>query len=657
MSALHEWCDKRRMSPSLTLLEGSSQGGFGFSVELNGQEWSRGRGGTKASAKQDAARRALQALLPGVVFDDNGLVVEIPTTPNPPDSFLEDLAPNLAKRLAIGQKQPKDDDNDEDNGNKDVDDYNKKRRKKPPPSYYSTTTTTSEDDDENAYYASRGASVCSALLHAMWQIDETIPEPPSYKFQICANPANNAALKRKASMTTHRSSFACTATLRVNRPAKDDDDDKEQDRLENDKEDASSSSSSSSSSPAGAVVVQTLSAVGTGATKRDARHVASAKLLAMLFPGCDGMVEVKAAAEARRQEYAALKQQSKRAARVDNAKKRLLPSPRDPLLPPSLLTLLRDTMTDNDDDDDEDAVSVEGLSLSENKPSIDAVAAVTAAAMLKTAAMPASLDHNTTALASTQKATTTTTTTPKQVSLARQKQLDELVDAALQLQNEVDEEGRSLPTALNRDDVGRTVLRRAMPEDRRWIEKLLRDSSANSDPKRKKHSSSSNNNNNNNNNSNTLWGQKQREYWGSTTITLLLCRAIVPYDEPPLGCAILTLSFHWTKGRTLRIAAMGNGPHLPQERFLECLEVFGKHLKCELEEKTDNPRTVLHTNELRGILKAYASSPPPVGSSRATALQSVQEEEAEVDLETEGSPTKVASSKNRDKPNKRSRMS
>ncbi len=55
------------------------------------------------------------------------------------------------------------------------------------------------------------------------------------------------------------------------------------------------------------VVSTVLEGVGTGATKREARHVASTKLLALLFPDCNGMVEVKQAAENAREKYATSK--------------------------------------------------------------------------------------------------------------------------------------------------------------------------------------------------------------------------------------------------------------------------------------------------------------------------------------------------------------
>jgi hypothetical protein len=53
--------------------------------------------------------------------------------------------------------------------------------------------------------------------------------------------------------------------------------------------------------------------MGFGGTKREARHAASEKLLALLFPDCKSIVEVKAAAGAVREDCAAkkvLKQQA-----------------------------------------------------------------------------------------------------------------------------------------------------------------------------------------------------------------------------------------------------------------------------------------------------------------------------------------------------------
>ena len=66
------------------------------------------------------------------------------------------------------------------------------------------------------------------------------------------------------------------------------------------------------------VVSTVLEGVGTGATKRQARHVASTKLLALLFPDCNGMVEVKQAAENAREKYARSKRSRMKRTSVDS---------------------------------------------------------------------------------------------------------------------------------------------------------------------------------------------------------------------------------------------------------------------------------------------------------------------------------------------------
>jgi len=56
-------------------------------------------------------------------------------------------------------------------------------RKKRSSSQPKRTLDVYQDEDENTYYTSRGASVCSALLHVMIQIDARIPEAPEFKLQ------------------------------------------------------------------------------------------------------------------------------------------------------------------------------------------------------------------------------------------------------------------------------------------------------------------------------------------------------------------------------------------------------------------------------------------------------------------------------------------
>jgi hypothetical protein len=167
--------------------------------------------------------------------------------------------------------------------------------------------------------------------------------------------------------------------------------------------------------------------------------------------------------------------------------------------------------------------------------------------------------------------------------------------------------------------------------------------------------------------------------WGSTAITLLLCRAISPKDDPPLGCAVLTLGFTTKKGQTLRIAELVSEPHLPKERFIECLGKFAHHMKCALEDELKRPAsssgTVFSTEQLESILEAHlgktqeeaASKIDQAGSSNGeildlktigASLQSVQEEETEVedDKEKEEGTKGARRGTKGDKPSKRSRV-
>jgi hypothetical protein len=448
------------MPPNFVLLPGSTDC-FCFAAYVDDLEWSRGRGATKASAKQDAARKALQALVPGVVFDDSGLVMD--TSAN---EAIEDL-PNLAERLAI--------------------DATKKRRC----DVYPGTSTTTEDDgeDENSYYANRGASVCSALLHAMWQINDDIPEPPSYSYDVPLN-SNNSSKDG-----SRPSSFSCTATLhlRVNKttPGSDNEEgetqqdgdeldvipkEKRNGSLDVDSLELKADSETNPQRVASAVKIKVLTSVGIGATKREARHVASAKLLCMIFPECEGMVEVKAAAEAAREQYAAskaLKQQTKRFGSVAKVlhndgsfildhESRWSAKSSDPNLPQSIIDMMR-TFTGRMNEfksvsgacPDEDEVSVESLSLSETK-------------------VPAKTPPNISDwISSSNPILVNANCISEARACSRQQQLEKLVDNALQTLNEFDEVGRSIPHQPNYDDVGRTVLRRAEAGDSRFIYRLL----------------------------------------------------------------------------------------------------------------------------------------------------------------------------------------
>jgi hypothetical protein len=99
-------------------------------------------------------------------------------------------------------------------------------------------------------------------------------------------------------------------------------------------------------------VKHTLECIATGSTKRESKHKASAKILTLLFPECTSLVEVKAAAEAARECYAASKAMSSQTKRAKLSDKGSSPENRGKR-PGNLLAK------------SESFVSVAGLSLSE----------------------------------------------------------------------------------------------------------------------------------------------------------------------------------------------------------------------------------------------------------------------------------------------------
>jgi hypothetical protein len=215
---------------------------------------------------------------------------------------------------------------------------------------------------------------------------------------------------------------------------------------------------------------------------------------------------------------------------------------------------------------------------------------------------------------------------------SRLTQIDAMVDRVLQ-----QDEDESLPVKLTEDDVGRTILRRAGPEDLPHIRKLLRE-----------------------------WDVRDEELtarlWSTSSFVLLLCRAIATFQSP-LGCAVLTLGFDLTKGKTLRVAQIANAPHLPVERLMECLQTFAMGMEASLVSPTAGPAVpcMLSTATLRSLLdfqvRPPAEAPPMAAAAASTTfqrdwpLQSVQEEE-----ESEGASSIERRSKAQaSKPSKRSR--
>ncbi|OEU18872.1 hypothetical protein FRACYDRAFT_237154 [Fragilariopsis cylindrus CCMP1102] len=688
VSALYEWCGKRRTAPIFTdikMEEGKRRrlefddNLFEMTISIDGVEMGIGVGITKASAKHEASRRTLQVLLPGVQFDeDSGILIRLPgtvtTTKSQPErrrtskgssligtiTSLEELAPNLAKQLAIGHN------NDDDmkkksetkkerniSGLSEVQDSRK--RHKWPHVYPGTTSTTSDDEDENSYYASRGASVCSSLLHAMVQIDERLTEPPEYTYQVSTitnereGEGEHSKLKRKAGIPINdsstvfpRGSFECTGILKLRI-----------DNTETDETDVDSFDGSSNTTQP-RECYQVLRSYGVGGTKREARHTAAAKLLAMLFPDCVGMADVKQAAEAAREKYAASRafkqQQSKRGGGMSNA------------------TNNRSPTNNPDDNDVAPNFLFESLSKSNTIEIPDSIKICILSSLGDlTNSVSSGCDNN---------INTNNIVASKEAGLvrqlSRQQQLEERIDVALQTLNEHDEEGRSLPEELTVDDVGRTVLRKASGDDEYWVEKLFgTKKSSHADDFADLSLSSV-----------TISASDKEP---SSTIVLLLCRAF--HEDPPLGCAVLTLGFSMQKGKILRIAQIASYSHQPKERFIETLSEFAKYMGCYLISsppkssyttlRKDCIQQILNPPHLESLRQPLplkeeeevhlrhkmnrddsAELPPPLDETfvSKTCLQPVEEEVEGVEESDSSTPNNDKQEKRREKPSKRSRF-
>ncbi|KAL3926376.1 MAG: hypothetical protein SGBAC_013501, partial [Bacillariaceae sp.] len=612
------FCEKRRTTPHFRLKDQSEDRidprvgveDFEIVVSVDGLECGHGRGKNKSGAKQEAARLALQDLLPGVGFDKaSGILINLPKSSMPQKSeqspwsqrvaatTAEELAPNLAKLLAIGRENER----DEKSSWIATPGAEKAHVIQLRKDVYPETSTTSEEEDEDTYYASRGASVCSALLHAMVQIDDRIPEPPVYTYHVSAvgpPSRHKLQLKRKAGgplctpSVVHRGSFNCTGTMGVE----------------------------VSNPDPGNPSFDIFQANGIGGTKREARHRAAAKLLAMLFPGCDGMVAVKQAAESFREKYAAMKALKQRSNR-NRPSVDATCSNGQALFPCNVLETCR--------------LQDYQFALATNGPAFS----------------PVANDHMLCALECTTQydalKVVSSDRPSKSRQLSRQEQLDSAVSLALQKLNEQDEDGRSLPGQLTVDDVGRTVLRRSTSADVHWIMKLI-------EGKGQLCSSLSSLCRQQNGPKRAVLeiGDKCNasllRHWISSSVVLLLCRAIAPFEDPPLGCAALTMGFSMEKGCTLRITQIASKSHLPLERFLEVLQNFSREMssilelpklsqasaaiKIECEDLEDiiqshlvipeRPNTVARQQNTRSPVLKDSDKEPTL----STHLQSVQEE-------------------------------
>jgi hypothetical protein len=506
---------------------------FQASVTVNGAEIAKGYGVQKIQAKHNASRRALHHLLPGIEFDQKGLLIKIPdvdelvTVPHIGTSFdrsspeehglrhrnssslaseqkraaaptANSLMSLVEQQLAIGHA-----DDDGTNG--------------------------SMTSDEGIYNESQKSidKWETVLLYELLQNDPRLKEPPVYTHK---NPTVASSLGRGY--------HECTVELKVfitsDHP------------LTNEKRSLFDSS-------------HTFKAQGFGCNKREAKHSADARLLPLLFPQCSGMKEVKAAAETA----------------IANQRKR--------------------RMSHNNRDDDETIFS-QSFKFGMASKYTEKLPSYMEKRMLSIFGNEDkdeshSPQHRPTKRRGDDRTVTLNTSCDRSGMIeSRRHQLEDRVQAALQKLNDHDEEGRlrlSVPEQLGENDVGRTILRTAhMPGDRHWLEALFQKSIPKGDSTEQFPLS--------------VFGQEKDASPGMT-IVLLLCRAIAPYDDPPLGCAVVSIGFSLQRGKLLRIADISSKPHLPKERFLECLESFASCMDCVLDHHTTSPST-LTTKEANALL-------------------------------------------------------
>lgn len=270
--------------------------------------------------------------------------------------------------------------------------------------------------------------------------------------------------------------------------------------------------------------------------------------------------------------------------------------------------------------------------------------------------------------------------------------------------NEKDEDGRSLPEELTADDVGRTILRRALPDDLDRIRKLFwmddHDSQRRSTTPTRFDLGPLNSEQQDDREGN-IQLPSLGNLWSDSSIVLLLCRAIAPHEDPPLGCAILSKNgFSMEKGRVLYLIRLASEPHLPRERFIERLQAFAAAYKCSgledhrgcapsssaayarggeksfsVEELTTIAMSHLKDDRSRASVKPPVRKKPlRAGDGRASIgskgsvvgagtikrvtspLQSVQEESEVSESSVEKRSSTAAATKRSSKPSKRSRF-
>lgn len=694
VSALTDLCQKRHWSPpkfvateisncnqandtASSVSSGYMNGyvGFSTSVQVNNVILARGKGGSKKSAQQDAARKAISVLYPGTVFDANGILLDLGSTDrsslifencstqvkkkkdNVIGNSLKDLEENMAERFSIGVNEVMDRGSPAPSEDSSIStavsikrsknasttvvtggpliqhkDRPKNRLSFPSASTTSGFSSASEDVDDDEFLQSSGAHICSVLLNVMVQIDSRIKEQPSYTYDTCENPVNVAqqiknekdqyvkgdkvklnSSKRKGTgysavmskrrsatsitgktVTIHRSSFVCTASLRLHT------------KITDDTEKVSLGEANTYSSQKGSTfegedvtnfTTEILEAIGTGSTKRESRHIASAKLLAKLFPHCKNMVEVKLAAEAAREEYAASKSKLKRRAQTEGDKKAkreknkneqeihptneymnfLYSKADDPILRSNMLRVVQgDTKKSRISVSSADDLAK--LSLSDSTDFTDSEISLPS---LESPCRKIDLYTD------------------------RRKHFEELIERSLQQVNEaVDEKKLSY---LKEEDLSKTILRRANIGDVQYIDKLRSKSSKTQiySPKSKPQASSKVAE------SAMDLLSAVNDQFGDNSVVLMLSRAIASSDEPPLGYAVLTRTFSLQKGNLLVVSEFENEVHFPRERLVECLEEFGEKMKCKVEVEAPNNSAsnniFLTETQLQKLVQSYVN--------------------------------------------------
>lgn len=713
---------QQKSSDSSKVSIASNDTTFVMTVHVNGVELGRGRGGTKNSAKQDASRKAMSVLVPGVVFDPNGLLLDMdrgggisplsrvdaaasgsiksPLVGDDSQSkskqadleplSLDDLGPHLASQLAIGgdgvvngRSSP---DHSETSSistaiSEDVLSGGPLISGGPltgrllSSNIYPCASTTSgvssasdvDDEDENAYYSSRGASVCSTLLNAMWQIDDRIWEPPSYTFDICPilgttteSVTNNGesldssgaacSVKRKKveillprrDIAAH-CMFQCTASINLYFPKRLVGDnlssimdfwDSPLDYLQSNKFSSPTScdkgetlqtrkrkDSFALESPPPPIKddVESPDDTPKGPTTKVKGDYFQHKVATMAMGLTKRESKHKSSAKLLASLFPSCNSMIEvkaeaEAARELYAARKVACQPKRPkimILPSEendpIIQSVHATPIKND-------ISLHALSLSEPN------------------------DGN--------KRIKWTDSTNMNSSF-----LGEL-DTALECLQELDEGGRTKDQSSG--GVGKIVLRRACSDDYDDVHLLLNKIGASSAVLSPKQLPCTINEPSVTGNDlhvesgdvdrDHVGGRREKstedekhaeQQLGEHSVILVLVRAIALHD-PPLGCAILTLKVSTHESRSLSLDRLGYEEHLPRERFVECLELFAKNIHCTLDDDRVDNKSEISLDDIRSFLR---SSPAACdsenivdcvnGDSSRRHLQSVKEEDSE----------------------------